>query len=341
MSGGGLVTLLWIVEGAPGDGRARLRDVADSGVTIVETREAGVEEAIVEARERGGVVAVGAVGAHASLLQLGADEVATWSATPTEVALSIARARARAAWRASKRDVHSPELDGLAFMSAAIGHEMRNSLAAAMINCTTIETLVGPTETTSELHGTISDLNEALKNMANVVNQMMALTATTELGVCELSRTLVELTTYVHREVEISADFEADIPADACVVGISRVRAVEVVASLLNNAVLAVEKLTTRRPRISLRLTKDADMVVVEVSDNGVGMTPEVRRQALNPFFTTRRPGALGMGLTFAAMNVRRAGGEILIDSEVDVGTSVRLFFPPVAGPPPPPRMQN
>lgn len=335
-----MVTLLWVVEGAPGTS-AGVRELSDPGVVIVQTPQAKVEEAIVEARERGGVVAVGDAGAHASLLQLGADEVTTWTATPTEIALAIGRARARATWRASKRDVHSPELDGLAFMSAAIGHEMRNSLAAAMINCTTLETLVSPTEATPDLQGTISDLNEALKNMANVVNQMMALTASGDLGVCELSRTLVELTTYVHREVEISADFEADIPSEPCVVGISRVRAVEVVASLLNNAVLAVEKVTTRRPRISLRLTKDADMVVVEVSDNGVGMTPEVRRQALNPFFTTRRPGALGMGLTFAAMNVRRAGGEILVDSEVDVGTSVRLFFPPVAGRPPSPRVKN
>ena len=120
------------------------------------------------------------------------------------------------------------------------------------------------------------------------------------------------------------------IPSDPCTVGISRVRAVEVVASLLNNAVLAVEAVKARRPRITLRLSRDDEMVVVEVTDNGVGMTPDVRRQALNPFFTTRRPGALGMGLTFAAMNVRRAGGEILLDSEVDVGTSVRLFFPSV-----------
>ncbi len=335
-----LVTLLWIVEGAPATG-AHLREVADSQTAIVETTRDKLEEAIVGARDRGAVVVAGASDALGSLLELGADEVTTWAAGPTEIASVIDRARSRAEWRASKRDVHSPELDGLAFMSAAIGHEMRNSLAAAMINCTTLETLVGPTDVTSELHGTISDLNEALRNMATVVNQMMALTSQGDPGVCELSRTLVELTTYVHKEVEIAADFEADIPNEPCVVGISRVRAVEVVASLLNNAVLAVESVTTRRPRVCLRLTKETDMVVVEVSDNGVGMTPEVRRQALNPFFTTRRPGALGMGLTFAAMNVRRAGGEILLDSEVDVGTSVRLFFPHAPGSAPPPAMKN
>lgn len=335
-----LVTLLWIVEGAPA-ASSHLRELSDSETTVLDTTQERLEEAIVEARERGAVVAVGASDVLGSLLSLGADEVTSWAAPPAEIGHAIARARARATWRASKRDVHSPELDGLAFMSAAIGHEMRNSLAAAMINCTTIETLVGPTESTSELHGTISDLNDALRNMANVVNQMMALTAPGDVGVCELSRTLVELTTYVHKEVEISADFEADIPSEPCVVGVSRIRAVEVIASLLNNAVFAVERVTTRRPRIVLRLTKDAEMVVVEVSDNGVGMPPDVRRQALNPFFTTRRPGALGMGLTFAAMNVRRAGGEILIDSEVDVGTSIRLFFPRVAEAPTSSRLKN
>ena len=324
----GLVTLLWVVDGAPGTS-AHLREVADSQTSIIETTHDALEDAILSARERGAVIVMGPSDGGA-LLQLGADEATTWSAEPQEVGGVIARARARASWRATRRDLQSPELDGLAFMSAAIGHEIRNSLAAAMINCTTIETLVAPTERTPELHGTLSDLNEALTTMANVVNQMMALSAPGDVGVCDLSRTLVELTTYVHREVELSADFEADIPSDACTVGISRVRAVEVVASLLNNAVLAVERVDHRRPHISLRLSKDDEMVVVEVTDNGVGMTPDVRKQALNPFFTTRRPGALGMGLTFAAMNVRRAGGEILLDSEVDVGTSVRLFFPSV-----------
>jgi len=336
----GLATLLWIVDDAPTTS-AHLRDLTDAETSVVETTRERLEDAIVEARERGAVIAVGGSDDLGTLLQLGADEVTSWAAASPEIGHAIQRARARATWRASNRDVHSPELDGLAFMSAAIGHEIRNSLAAAMINCTTIETLVGPTEATSELHGTLSDLNEALSNMANVVNQMMALAAPGEIGVCDLSRTLVELTTYVHKEVELSADFEADIPSEPCTVGISRIRAVEVVASVLNNAVLAVERVTTRRPRITLRLTKDVEMVVVEVTDNGAGMTPEVRKQALNPFFTTRRPGALGMGLTFAAMNVRRAGGEILLDSEVDVGTSVRLFFPHVPSASPTPRLRN
>jgi C4-dicarboxylate-specific signal transduction histidine kinase len=246
----------------------------------------------------------------------------------------IGRARARAHWRAANRDVESSELAGLAFMSAAIGHEIRNPLAAAMINCTTLASLVGPVDAESDLHGALSDLNEALRSIAHVVSQMVALTDPGETGVCDMSRTLVELTTYVHKEIELAADFEAEIPSEPCPVALSRTRAVEVVASLLNNAMFAVERVTHRRCRITLRLTMESEMIVVDVTDNGIGMTPEVRRQALQPFFTTRRPGSLGMGLAFAAMHVRRAGGEILIDSEAGEGTSVRVFLPRVQRPP-------
>jgi signal transduction histidine kinase len=193
-------------------------------------------------------------------------------------------------------------------------------------------------KTSPDLHGSISDLNDALKDVSDVVTQMISLT-TPEPGFCDMSNALVELTTYIHRQIETVADFQADIPNVACAVGLSRARALEVVASLLNNAMRAVESVTSRTTHISLRLTQHEEMVVVEVTDNGVGMTPDVRRQALNPFFTTRRPGALGMGLSFAAMTVRRAGGEVLIDSEPDVGTNVRLFLPrmsvssPASGP--------
>jgi signal transduction histidine kinase len=70
--------------------------------------------------------------------------------------------------------------------------------------------------------------------------------------------------------------------------------------------------------------------VVVEIADNGVGMEADVRSRALDAFYSPRR--ASGLGLTFAALCVRRVGGEILLDSELGVGTSVRLSFPKAEG---------
>jgi signal transduction histidine kinase len=333
---GDVVTLLWIVDGAP-HGSALVRDaapVSGAGTRIVETSEADLDGAITRARAQGAVVAVGDSGKLPALLQLGADEVVEWSASAERIGEAIGRARARAQWRASNRDVESSELAGLAFMSAAIGHEIRNPLAAAMINCTTLAHLVGPVPAESDLHGTLSDLNESLRCIAQVVSQMVSLTDPGEVGVCDLSRTLVELTTYVHKEVELTADFVTEIPSFACPVAMSRTRAVEVVAALLNNSVYGCEAASPRPCHINLRLSMEAEMVVIEITDDGVGMTPDVRRQALQPFFTTRRPGRLGMGLAFAAMHVRRANGEILLDSEPDEGTSVRVFLPRIPAPP-------
>ncbi len=332
----GPVTLLWV------DATSKLgaiEEVADAQTQIVEVGNTDLEEAIAKARTRGAVVCVGAADRHARMLKLGADEAVSWPCTPVALGDAIERARSRAEWRASAESTDSVELAGLAFMSAAIGHEIRNPLAAAIINCSTVTTLVGPTEPQSDLHSALSDLNESLHSIANVVRQMVALTDPGEVGTCDFSRTLVELTTYVHKEVEFAADFDVEIPSEPCPVALSRTRALEVVASVLNNAIVAVERLKDRRARISLRLTVESEAVVVDVTDNGVGMTPEVRKQALNPLYTTRRPGALGMGLTFAAMHVRRAGGELFIDSEVGEGTSVRMFLPRMHGPkssPPP-----
>jgi signal transduction histidine kinase len=337
----GEVTLLWVVDGAP-HGSALVRDGAHVATRVVETREADVEAVITKARAQGAVVALGDTDKLPALLKLGADEVASWSTAPETLRETIGRARARAQWRATNRDIESSELAGLAFMSAAIGHEIRNPLAAAMINCTTIAHLVGPIPAESDLHGALSDINEALRSIANVVSQMVSLTDPGEVGVCDMSRTLVELTTYVHKEVELSADFVTEIPDVPCPVAMSRTRAVEVVAALLNNAVHACERAAPRPCHIRLRLTMEAEMIVVELTDDGEGMTSDVRQRALQPFFTTRRPGRLGMGLAFAAMHVRRANGEILIDSEPNEGTSVRVFLPRIPAPPDSsPRIKN
>ncbi|SRR5579884_3315382 len=70
------------------------------------------------------------------------------------------------------------------------------------------------------------------------------------------------------------------------------------------------------------------DYVTIEISDNGVGMTPEVRAQAVNPFFTTKQFGAgSGMGLSQVYGFVRTFGGFLQIDSELGKGTTVTMYL--------------
>ena len=71
------------------------------------------------------------------------------------------------------------------------------------------------------------------------------------------------------------------------------------------------------------------DYAVLAVSDTGIGMPPEVRARAIEPFFTTKPPGAgSGLGLSMIYGFVRQSGGNLTISSEVGTGTTVSIHLP-------------
>jgi CheY-like chemotaxis protein len=67
---------------------------------------------------------------------------------------------------------------------------------------------------------------------------------------------------------------------------------------------------------------------VLEVEDNGCGMTPEVLNQALDPFFTTKEVGqGTGLGLPMVFGIVQGHHGFLTIDTTPGQGTSIRLYL--------------
>jgi signal transduction histidine kinase len=71
------------------------------------------------------------------------------------------------------------------------------------------------------------------------------------------------------------------------------------------------------------------EYVMIEVSDSGAGMAPDVLERAFEPFFTTKPTGqGTGLGLSMAYGFVKQSGGEIILRSTPGVGTSVRIYLP-------------
>ncbi len=102
----------------------------------------------------------------------------------------------------------------------------------------------------------------------------------------------------------------------------------EVLMNLVLNAIDALPA----GGRVTLRTWRDASGVSCAVSDTGTGMSPEVQRRALEPFFTTKGPKSTGLGLSVNYGIIGAHGGTMAIHSTPGRGTTVTFTLPPASG---------
>ena len=149
-----------------------------------------------------------------------------------------------------------------------------------------------------------------------------------------LIRELMERLSYDHIQTETSLDPHLrQIWAD-------RAQIAQIVMNLIHNATDALSaggRLTICTKCIELNGLDVASMsniqpgkyALLSVTDNGCGMTDEVRRRAFEPFFTTK-PLGKGNGLGLSAVHgvVSQSGGHIDVSSRAGLGTSFNLYLP-------------
>ena len=79
--------------------------------------------------------------------------------------------------------------------------------------------------------------------------------------------------------------------------------------------------------RVTVEEDTDSDRYIMEIEDNGSGMTEEVRQKALDPFFTSKKVRRVGLGLPMLSEAAERTGGSFLLESSPGRGTRVRAEF--------------
>lgn len=78
---------------------------------------------------------------------------------------------------------------------------------------------------------------------------------------------------------------------------------------------------------IIVREVWNDDLYLLEIRDDGCGMTPETAARAQEPFFTSRNTRKVGLGLPLLKQNAEQTGGSMEIRSELGKGTTVMAQF--------------
>lgn len=120
-------------------------------------------------------------------------------------------------------------------------------------------------------------------------------------------------------------------PADPITIAVDPAQIEDAVLNLIINAIEALDDGGTVKIRLAQsgneRAEEFEDEAIVEVSDNGRGISEEDLARIFNPFFTTR-PGGTGLGLPAVRRIARAHGGRVEVNSTVGEGSTFSLHLP-------------
>ncbi len=103
----------------------------------------------------------------------------------------------------------------------------------------------------------------------------------------------------------------------------------QVIINLLANARDALDHVSNRKKRIVVRSRQNAQNVVLEIQDNGIGIDEEAHHHIFEPFFTTKDANkGTGLGLSISYAIVRNHNGTITCQSQKEQGTTFRVELP-------------
>jgi len=224
---------------------------------------------------------------------------------------------------------HTPEL--IETLAAGVAHEVRNPLNSVQINLSILEQELADVLPNRQAHvfAVLAKIAGEIKRLDDFVSEFLRFARPPRLNVERLAvrPLLIDLIAFMTPECSkkgVSLELELGGPDTAWVDGFQLKQAV---LNLVLNALQALPA----SGHVVIRTAGDKRTLVVAVSDDGEGMSPETREKAFTPFFTTREEGT-GLGLPLVRRIVEQHGGSVELESTAGQGTTVTLAFPAPVG---------
>ena len=226
--------------------------------------------------------------------------------------------------------LHSQKLKAVGQLTGGLAHDFNNLLAV----------IIGSLDLVNPESPDAPRVNRALKAAergALLTQRLLAFSRKQSLHphAVELKTLLENLGELMRHSLPatLTLEIEAQSPAWPAWIDVSQLE--NAIINLVMNARDAMDgqagtiKIRTWNQRVTRSDGRKQDMVMLEVADQGSGMSQEVKAQVFEPFFTTKQTGSgSGLGLSMVYGFVRQSGGRVEMESAPGQGPTVRLQLP-------------
>ncbi len=233
----------------------------------------------------------------------------------------------------------SQKMQAVGQLAGGIAHDFNNVLSAIMMATDFLLSAHKPTDPSFQ---DIMQIKQNANRAASLVRQLLAFSRRQTLRpqVLDLGEALSDLGMLLKRLLGERVVLEVKHGRDLWPVKADISQLEQVIVNLAVNARDAMPeggKLTVRTANVTAADSAQynykgmppADCVLVEVSDTGTGMAPEIMDKIFEPFFSTKEVGkGTGLGLSTVYGIVKQTGGFIYPESQVGRGTTFRIFLP-------------
>lgn len=247
-----------------------------------------------------------------------------------ELSLVVARevsSRKRLQARLAQMD----RLVSLGTLAAGVAHEINNPVTYVLGNLHLAQRMLGSGHVRqAELTQLLATASEGVERISQIVGDLktFARPDERELGGVDIAQVLNSVVGLTRADIQRKAQLELDLQPVPLIVA-NRARLAQLFLNLLVNAIQALPEREVRANRISIGTRVAGPWVCVEIGDNGVGIDRESRGRVFEPFYSTKPAGVgTGLGLSICHGIVESLDGRISIESEVGVGTTLRVLLP-------------
>lgn len=223
-----------------------------------------------------------------------------------------------------KRLVHQERIAALGRAAAQVAHEVKNPLAGLLLYSLHLKSKADRlSESEASLVDKIVDtINHLIRRVEQILDFARPVSLTPRPGnLSQIVKNVLELLrpqlTSNKVEVHLSlGQHQAPVMLDD-----SSMRGA--LMNLILNAIEAMPKGGT----LSINLDQTSDLLQLEITDTGSGISEEQAKNIFEPFYTTKEQG-LGLGMPYARKIIEQHGGSISIDGRVGVGTTISIALP-------------